>query len=271
MNRRKLASDIDAGNESEAEGDSGEQEGDEEDRVVAQLDKTVQGVVQLPSGLLHLELHWDEVEDDQHDAEDCNGKASLEADGIHWLDVVLLHKLLLVGELAGIEGHGNDNEDVAEPSFAHTFLIWLTFILWLHIADPNNDNANTDDQDGEPFVPGKRLLEEDSGENADKDEVCASEHLERGGGGEGEGYEGKDPAGQMQNSRRDKEEDVEGSLLLDFGILSSLPLPIAKVNGQEEKNASSLSDGESPTLEHWMLELPFLSISALWFLLIWQP
>ena len=41
----------------------------------------------------------------------------------------------------------------------------------------------------------------------------------------GEGYEGEDPAGQMQDSRRDK--DVEGSLLLDFG--PSLPLLLAEV------------------------------------------
>ena len=88
MNRRQFASDIDAGNKSEAEGNSGEEEGDEEDRVVAQLYKTVQGVIQLASGLLHVKLHGDEVEDDQHDTEDCNSKASLEADGIHRLDVI---------------------------------------------------------------------------------------------------------------------------------------------------------------------------------------
>ena len=110
VNCRKFASDIDAGNKSEAEGNSGEEEGDEEDGVVAQLDETVQGVVQLASGLIHVELYRDEVEDDQHDTEDCNGKASLEADGIHRLDVVLLHELLLIGELAGIEGCANDNK-----------------------------------------------------------------------------------------------------------------------------------------------------------------
>ena len=81
MNRRQFASDIDAGNKIEAEGNSGEEEGDEEDGVVAQLEETVQGVIKLAAGLLRVELHRDEVEDDQHDAQDCNGKASLETEG----------------------------------------------------------------------------------------------------------------------------------------------------------------------------------------------
>ena len=63
VNRRKFASDIDPGNKSEAECKGGEQKGEEEDRIVSKLDKTVQGVVQLASGLLHVELDRDEVED----------------------------------------------------------------------------------------------------------------------------------------------------------------------------------------------------------------
>ena len=242
MNRGKFASDIDPGNKSEAECNCGEQKGEEEDRVVAQLHKTVQGVVQLASGLLHVELHRDEVEDDQHDAEDCNGKASLQTDGVHRLDVVLLHKLLLVGELASIEGHGNDNEDVAKNRVACAFILTSFAFLGLHIADPNDDNANADDKDGEPFVPSKRLLQEDSGEDAHKDEVCAGEHLERGGSGEGEGDEGEDSAGQMQDGRRDEEEDVERGLLLHLRLLPPLPLLLAEVDGQEEKDASGFSD-----------------------------
>ena len=120
MNCRKLASDVDASNESEAEGNSGEKEGDEEDHIVAKLDKTVYSVVQLASGLIHFELHRDEVEDDQHHTEDRNGKASLKANSVHGLDVILLHKLLFIGELAGVEGHGNDNEDVAQNLISFT-------------------------------------------------------------------------------------------------------------------------------------------------------
>ena len=137
-----------------------------------------------------------------------------------------------------------------------------------HIAYLNDDNANADDKDGKPFVPSKRLLEEDSGENADKDEVRACEHLERGGSGEGEGDEGEDSASEMQDGRREKEKDVEGSLLLHFGLLPSLPALLAEVDGQEEKDAASLSDRETPTLENRMLEIPFLAVSPLGFLLV---
>ena len=129
MNRRQFASDVDAGNKIEAEGDSGEEERDEEDGVVAQLGEPVQGVIKLASGLLRVELHRDEVEDGQHNAQDCNGKASLETESIYRLDVVLLHEFLLVDELAGIEGHSNDNEDVAQNGTAPTFLLTADLIL----------------------------------------------------------------------------------------------------------------------------------------------
>ena len=66
-----------------------------------------------------------------------------------------------------------------------------------HVADANDNHANADDEDGKPLVPGKNPLKEDPGEDADKDEVGAGEHLKGGGSGEGEGNEGEDPAGQM--------------------------------------------------------------------------
>ena len=113
MNSRQLPCDIDARNECEAKGNCGEEEGGEESAVVAELHKPVKGVVQLPARLPHIKLHRNEVEDDQHHAEDRHCKTSLEADSVHWFDVILFHKLLLVGELAGVEGHGNDDEDVA--------------------------------------------------------------------------------------------------------------------------------------------------------------
>ena len=113
MNSRELPCDIDAGNKCEAKGNSGEEEGGKKSEVVAELHKPVKGVVQLPARLLHVKLHRDEVEDDQHHAEDRHCKTSLEADSVHRFDVILFHKLLLVGELAGVEGHGNYDEDVA--------------------------------------------------------------------------------------------------------------------------------------------------------------
>ena len=68
-----------------------------------------------------VELHRDKVKDNQHDVEDC--KASLQTEGIHRLDVVLLHKLLVSGKLAGFESHDKDNEDVAKNRVACAFIL----------------------------------------------------------------------------------------------------------------------------------------------------
>ena len=68
--------------------------------------------------------------------------------------------------------------------------------------------------------------------------------------GEGEGNEGEDPAGQMQNRRRDKQENVEGNLLLCFSFFLSLSPLREEVDSHEEQNAGSLTNRESPALEH---------------------
>ena len=70
VNGRKLASYIDPGNEGTAEGNSSENEGDKKQPIVAQLSKTVEGVVELASRLIHVNVHRDKVENKKHDAED---------------------------------------------------------------------------------------------------------------------------------------------------------------------------------------------------------